>query len=173
VQTKREIWESHFMLPRMQKNVIEWTLTFPSEFTFWELESKWTPEFSKSDFRGQNPLDWGFPYIIGKLIELRCLKWARMTHLDTSNTSYGQKKGWPLKVRNRLDFLRAGGVWHTFEKLSTKATTLLQTSFQSEVCTQSYGPPKSRESQLWEFQDPHLRVPGQNNIWVLVPWPGT
>jgi hypothetical protein len=37
-----------------------------------------------------------------------------MTHLDISNTSYGQKKGWesncqfesrPLKVRNRLGFL--------------------------------------------------------------------
>ncbi len=31
-----------------------------------------------------------------------------MTHLDTSNTSYGQKKGQfdfqPLKVKNRLDF---------------------------------------------------------------------
>jgi len=44
----------------------------------------------------------------------RCLKWARITHLDISNTSYGQKKGresnwWfdsrPLKVRNRPDFL--------------------------------------------------------------------
>jgi hypothetical protein len=23
------------------------------------------------------------------LLERRCLKWARMTHLDTSNTSYG------------------------------------------------------------------------------------
>jgi hypothetical protein len=41
-------------------------------------------------------------------------KRARMTHLDTSNTSYGQNKGresncqfdsQPLKVRNRLDFL--------------------------------------------------------------------
>jgi hypothetical protein len=31
-----------------------------------------------------------------------------MTHLDTSNTSYGQKKGWeswPLKVGNHPDFL--------------------------------------------------------------------
>ncbi len=37
-----------------------------------------------------------------------------MTHLDTSNTSYDQKKGWesncqfdfrPLKVKNRLDFV--------------------------------------------------------------------
>ncbi len=42
-----------------------------------------------------------------------------MTHLDTSNTSYGQKKGWesnyqfdfqPLKVKNRPDFLACR--WH-------------------------------------------------------------
>jgi len=57
---------------------------------------------------------WGVPYIIGKLLELRCLKWARITHLDIWNTSYGQKKGresnwqfesWPLKVVNRPNFL--------------------------------------------------------------------
>jgi hypothetical protein len=59
-------------------------------------------------------MDWEVIYIIEKLLKHRCLKWARMTHLDISNTSYGQKKGWesnwqfdsrPLKVRNRPDFL--------------------------------------------------------------------
>jgi len=52
-------------------------------------------------------------------LELRCLKWAHITHLDTWNTSYGQKKGrksncqfdsWPLKVRNRPNFLAYR--WH-------------------------------------------------------------
>jgi len=62
---------------------------------------------------------------------------------------------------------------HTVEKLVMKATILVQTSFQSKVFTQSYGPPKLRESQLWEFQDSHLRVPRQNDIWLLVPWPST
>jgi len=60
------------------------------------------------------------PYIIRKILESRCLKWAPMTHLDTSNTSYGQKKGresnWqfdsqPLKVKNRPGFLVIK--WHT------------------------------------------------------------
>ncbi len=92
----------------------EWTHTLPSELPFWELESRWTPECSESNCRGQNILDWQGSYIIGKLLELRCLKWAHMTHLDTSYTSYGQKKGresnWqfdsrPLKVGNRPDFL--------------------------------------------------------------------
>jgi hypothetical protein len=70
-------------------------------------------------------------------------------------------------------FLRVGGVPHTIGMFSTRVITLLQTSFQSEVYTQNYGPPKSWESQLWEFRDSHLGVLGQNDIWVLVPWPGT
>jgi hypothetical protein len=52
-------------------------------------------------------------YIIENLLERRCLKWARIAHLNIQNTSYGQKKGresnWqfhsrPLKVRNRPNF---------------------------------------------------------------------
>jgi hypothetical protein len=35
---------------------------------------------------------------------------------------------------------------------------LLQTSSQSEVCTQSYGPPNLQESQLWKLWDSHLDV---------------
>jgi hypothetical protein len=59
-------------------------------------------------------MDWGVYYIIKNLLECRCLKWAHITHLDISNTSYGQKKGYesnwqfdsrPLKVRNRPNFL--------------------------------------------------------------------
>jgi hypothetical protein len=68
-------------------------------------------------------------YHFRKPLECRCLKWARMTHLDTSNTSYGQKKGeesnWqfdsrPLKVKNRPDFLTcrwcATHRWKDFDK---------------------------------------------------------
>jgi hypothetical protein len=32
---------------------------------------------------------------------------------------------------------------------------------------------KFQESQLWEFRKPHSGVPGQNDIWMLVPWPCT
>jgi len=126
-------------------------MTLPSELPFWELKSRWTPKFSKSDCKGQNPLDWGVLYIIRKVLKLKCLKWACMNHLETSNTSCGQKKGresnWqfdsrPLKVENRLILLREGGIQHIPRKLSTRATTLLQTLSQSEVCTQSYGAPK-------------------------------
>jgi hypothetical protein len=56
--------------------------TLPSEFPLWELESQWTPESLEINYKGQNPLDWRVPYIIEKLLERRCLKWACMTHLN-------------------------------------------------------------------------------------------
>ncbi len=96
VRAKKRIWEYGRMW--------EWTLTLP----------KWTSIMgtSKSDCKGKNPSPWGVLYIIGKLLKCRCPKWARMTHLDICNTSYGQKKGhesnWqfnsrPRKVGNRPD----------------------------------------------------------------------
>jgi hypothetical protein len=157
----------------------EWTLTLPNELPFWELKSWWTPKFSESNYKGQNPLDWGITYIIENLLERRCLKWARMTHLDNYNASYGQKKGqesnWqfdsrPLKIKNCPDFLAFR--WRA-TYLGKFLMTLLQTSFQSKAYTQSYGAPKLWESQLWEFRNSHLWVLGQNAIWVLVSWPGT
>jgi hypothetical protein len=78
------------------------------------MESRWTLETSKSNFRGQNSITCGFLYIIGKLLELRCLKWSRIAHLDIWNTSYDQKKGResncqfdsrPEKVKSRPDLL--------------------------------------------------------------------
>jgi hypothetical protein len=109
--------------------VWEWTLTLPSELPFWELESRWTPESSENDCRGQNPLHWRVFYTIEKLLKRRCLKWAQMTYLDIWNTCYGQKKGqesnWqfdsqPLKVRNWPDFLafrwRVTHRWKAFDE---------------------------------------------------------
>ncbi len=46
---------------------------------------KWTLKFSESDCRGQNPSVWRVLYIIGKLLKRKCLKWARMTHVDIWN----------------------------------------------------------------------------------------
>jgi hypothetical protein len=43
--------------------------------------------------------------------------------------------------------LHVGGVRHTVGKFSMRATTLLKISFQSEVWTQSYEPPKSKGPQ--------------------------
>jgi hypothetical protein len=55
-------------------------------------------------------MDCGVLYINEKLLKRRCLKWARISHSNICNISYGQKKGResncqfdsrPLKVRNR------------------------------------------------------------------------
>jgi hypothetical protein len=101
----------------------------PQGVPLWDLDSRWIPKFSKDDCRGQNSMVWNIPYIIGKILELICLKWARITHLDIWNTSYGQKKGcesnwqfdfWPLKVKNRPNFLacrwRAAYSWKALDE---------------------------------------------------------
>jgi hypothetical protein len=93
------------------------------------MESPWTPKTSKSSFRGQNSMACGVLYIIGNILKLRCLKWARIAHLDIWNTSYGQKKGResncqfdspPKKVGNRPDLLvcrqRATYCWKALDK---------------------------------------------------------
>jgi hypothetical protein len=126
------------MLPGVQKSVREWTLTLPKELPLWELESWRTPKFSERDYRGQNSLDWGVLYIIGNFLELKCLKWAHMTHLDIWNTSYAQKKGWesnwqfdyrPLKLKNHPDFLAfrwpARYRWKDLEKNYNFASNLI------------------------------------------------
>jgi hypothetical protein len=102
------------MLPGVWESVKESTPTLPSALQLWELKFQWTFESLESNCRGQNSLDWKVTYRIGNVLELKCLKWVHMTHLDIWNTSYGQKKGqksncqfdsWPLKVRNHPDFL--------------------------------------------------------------------
>jgi len=98
--------------------VREWTLTLPRQLPLWERESRWTPKTSESNYRGQNSMACGVLYIIRKLLEHKCLKWACIAHLDIWNTSYGQKKGQesncqfdsrPQKVKNRPDLLSCRG----------------------------------------------------------------
>jgi hypothetical protein len=142
--------------------VREWTLTLPRELPLWELESRWIPEFSKSNYRDQNSIDWVVIYIIGKLLERRFLKWTYMTHLNIWNTSYGQKKGqesnwqfdsWPLKVENHLDFLacrwRMTYRWKSLDKGYNFALDLIS------MGPQSRGSPRSENfgTPIWESQD--------------------
>jgi hypothetical protein len=94
-----------------------------------ELESLWNLEFSESNLKNQNSLDWKFSYTIGKFLKCKCLKWVCMTHLSTYKTSYGWKKGQkskcqfdsqPLKVKNRLKLhacrWRATYRWEEFDQ---------------------------------------------------------
>jgi hypothetical protein len=72
-----------------QEEAREWRKVWRNEpshsqesFHFGNLESQWIPESSEGNCRGQNPMDWGIIYIIEKILKLRCLKWAHMTHWD-------------------------------------------------------------------------------------------
>jgi hypothetical protein len=67
-----------------------------------------------------------------------------------------QKKSCPI-------YLAADNVPHTIGKLSTRATTLLQTALQSKVYSQNYGAPKSQECLLARFRYSHARVPGKKS----------
>jgi hypothetical protein len=96
----------------------EWTLTFPRQLPLWEMESRWTLGTLESNSRGQTSMSCEILYIIGKFLKRRCLKWARIAHLDIWNTSYGQKKGResncqfdsrPQKVGNQPDLLSCMG----------------------------------------------------------------
>jgi hypothetical protein len=69
------------MFLKVQKNAKEWTHKLSSELSLWELESQWIPEPLDNDYNGQNSLNYEIFYIIEKLLECKCLKWARMTHL--------------------------------------------------------------------------------------------
>jgi hypothetical protein len=102
------------------------------------MESRWTFEISESDCRGQNSMDCGVFYIIGKLLKRRCIKWAHIAHSNIWNTSYGQKKGQesncqfdsrPLKVKNRplLDvwFGNATRRWKALDKSYNFASDLI------------------------------------------------
>jgi hypothetical protein len=114
LRAKRETRESLHMLPRVQK---VWG-NEPSHSQMNSHVGSWspkrTPKFSERNCRDQNSLPWSVLYIIGNILKRRCLKWARIAHLDIWNTNYGQKKGresnwqfdsWPLKVKNQPDFL--------------------------------------------------------------------
>jgi hypothetical protein len=57
---------------------------------------------------------------------------------------------------------------HTVGKLLRRATSLLQTSSQSEVWAGSYEFPKSRESKQGQFRDSSLGVPGIKAIGMRV-----
>jgi len=115
---------------RGPRRMWDWRLTLPIELSFWELESRWTPEPSESDCKGQHTSHWKILYIIEKLLKCRCLKWARMTRLDICNTSYGKKKGresnWqfdsrPQKVGNRHNFCACRQSAITIGKLLMRA----------------------------------------------------
>jgi len=77
----------------------------------------------------------------------------------------------PDQKKSRIDpiHLATDNVQHTIGKLSTRATTLLETAPRFEVCLRSYGAPKLRESQLAQFRDSHVGAPGEKRHLDVAP----
>jgi len=117
-------------------------------------------------------------YIIEKLLEPKCLKWARIAHLDIWNVSYGQKKGRelnfqfdsrPQKIKNRPDLLscrgRATYHWKVLDESykfaldRTSIEGLLAKLWGSKVVEVSVG-------GISGFRDSHSGVPGKRAIWM-------
>jgi hypothetical protein len=98
----------------------------------------WTLECLQSNCRGQNPLNWGVPYIIEKLLECKCLKWVAwpiwILKTQVMAKRRGRESNWefdsrPLKVENCPDFLacrwRATYRWNFFDKGSNFVSDLI------------------------------------------------
>jgi hypothetical protein len=71
----------------------------------------------------------------------------------------------PDQKKSGIDpiYLAADDVPHTVGKLSTRVTTLLQTTLRSEVCSQSYAAPKSLEFRLAGCRDSRAGVLGEKS----------
>jgi hypothetical protein len=154
MRDKKESQGAHLILLKVQKSVREWTFTLPSDFPLWEFESRWIPESSESDWRGRNPLDWRVFYIIGKLLKLRCLKWACMTYLDLKHKLWLKVKNWPNFLIYRLCatyLLKSsqGGLQLCFRP------HLNRRSEHKVMGPQSCGSPnfENFKTPIWEFQD--------------------
>jgi hypothetical protein len=61
---------------------------------------------------------------------------------------------------------------HIVGKLSTRATTFLETHFNQRFPQEVIGLQSCKSPNLRNFETPNLRVLGQNDIWVQAPWPG-
>jgi hypothetical protein len=79
----------------------------------------------------------------------------------------------PLKVNNRPNSLmcgwRATYRWKDFDKGYNFALDLISIGVLHTKLWVS----KIAKIPILEFQDSNLGIPGQNDIWVLVLWPGT
>jgi len=98
----------------VKERVGEWTLTLPRKLPLWEFRISVDSRILKEWLQGSKLNGLRVLYIVGKLLEPKCLKWLAW-HISTSiNTNYGQKKdresNWqfdsrPFKVKNHSNFL--------------------------------------------------------------------
>jgi len=98
---------------------------------------------------------------------------GHLKHKLWPKKKWGVKSARPLKVGNYLDFVACR--WRATYRLKdlNKGYKFALDLISIRGLHTKLWAPKSQESHLWEFRDSHLGVPRQNDIWVLVSWPGT
>jgi len=145
------------------------------------MESRWTSKISKSNLRGQNSITCSIIYIIGKLLERRCLNgltlliWTSETQVIAKRRAGSQTTSLtPDQNKSGIDpiYLATENLRHTIGNLSMRATTLLQTALRSEVYLQNYGAPKLRESRWRNFGTPTRKSQERKTIWMWASWRG-
>jgi len=146
------------------------------------MEFRWTPKILENNFRGQNSMACDVLYIIGKLLECRCLKHARIFHLDIWNTSYGQKKGWESKLPVWLP-TRKSRESTQFTCMQTTCNILSESSQQGlQLCFRPHADLRfackvmglqSRGSPSWrDFKTPTWESQERKAIWMSALWRG-
>jgi hypothetical protein len=176
VRAKREAWECR----RVWRNESSHSQA-SSHFGSWSLDG--FPNFQRVIAWVKTHWIESFLISLKKLLDRKCLKWACMTHLDISSTSYGQMKGResnrqfdsrPLKVGNLPDFLTCRWCetyrWKAFDEGYNFALDLISIGGLQIMLR---APKVARIPTLRKFRDSHLGVPRQNAIWVLISWPNT
>jgi len=140
-----------------------------------KMESFGTSENSEDDLRGQMSSPCCILYINEKVLKRRCPKWPRIGHLDICSPSYGQKKGResncqfdsrPLKVENRplpdVALRSATRRWKALDESYNFGSELVPIRVWGEELWASQVP----DSNLGQFRDSNLGVPGKRAIWM-------
>jgi hypothetical protein len=68
-------------------------------------------------------------------------------------------------------YLLVGGVLHILGKLLIRVTIFLKLHLNKRSTKEVLGLQSCKSPNFGNFGTPKLRVSGQNDIWVLVPWP--
>jgi hypothetical protein len=131
----------------------------PNTWKSWDLESSGTPECSELDSKAQNTSHWGLLGVIGKVLKRRYRKCPRIGNSNIVAQVMGKRRAGSQTVdheKSGIDlFPRSDlSVRHGVAKISTRATTLVQTLLRSDSAVGSYGRSKFWESRRDNFGTP-------------------
>jgi hypothetical protein len=140
------------------------------------------PKLQRAIWGGQNSMAYGVLYIIEKLLERRCLKWARIAHLDILKHKLWPKEGPRVKLPVWLP-TRKSQKSTRFTWLQTTCHIPLESSrWELQLCFGSHFDPRSsrkvmglqsRKSFGWrDFGTPTRKSRERKAIWMWALWRG-